>query len=289
MPFNTLKAHQIHSHKYDYSKVVYVDSATKVEIICPVHGTFWQSPKIHIYGKGGCKQCANDRVRGAFAADKAASVHSGRYDYSNVKYVNADTKVEIICPSHGSFWQTPDKHINVGTGCPGCKSALLSSDRRLTIPGFVERATQVHGTLYDYSKVAFTNMHDRVEILCPRHGSFWQTPTNHVDGANGCPSCSTNVSRSGDLWISSFNIPSIMREHVICIDGKRYKVDGYDPATNTVYEYFGVFWHGCPSYTDHSKINPRNNIPYQVLYEKTLERIEVFKRAGFNLVYQWGK
>lgn len=38
---------------------------------------------------------------------KARAVHGDRYDYSKVEYINGKTKVCIICPEHGEFWQTP--------------------------------------------------------------------------------------------------------------------------------------------------------------------------------------
>lgn len=68
-----------------------------------------------------------------------------------------------------------------------------------------------------------------------------------------------------------------------------YKVDGYDPKTNTIYEYFGVFWHGDPDYTDHTKMNPCNKIPYKQLYQRTQQRIKTFRDTGYSVVYAWGK
>lgn len=47
----------IHSDRYDYSKVVYKNSKTKVEIICRDHGSFLQRPHSHWNGQG-CKKCA---------------------------------------------------------------------------------------------------------------------------------------------------------------------------------------------------------------------------------------
>lgn len=55
---------------------------------------------------------------------KARQIHGDRYDYSKVEYVNANTKVCIICPEHGEFWQRPDDHLQ-GQGCPVCNSSKL--------------------------------------------------------------------------------------------------------------------------------------------------------------------
>lgn len=289
MPFNIQKANEIHNSQYDYSRVNYVDAVTKVEIICRHHGSFWQSPKVHIYSKGGCKQCANDRIRGVFDYEKAKRLHLDTYDYSNVTYVNTDTKVEIICPVHGSFWQTPYHHINRKLGCEACKGAKIAALKKMSHEEFVRRATSVHGNKYDYTNTSIVNGHTKVAIGCPAHGLFYQTPTNHLDNENGCPQCGYNVSASGSAWLQRVAPPTVLKEHVLQVNGRKFKVDGYDPETNTVYEYFGVFWHGCPSYTDHTKVNPRNGVPFKVLYEKTLQRIATLEGAGFKLVSEWGK
>ena len=46
----------IHGDKYDYSKVNYINKSTEVEIICPIHGSFWQKPVFH-YHNSGCQKC----------------------------------------------------------------------------------------------------------------------------------------------------------------------------------------------------------------------------------------
>ncbi len=59
---------------------------------------------------------------------KAINKHGDKYDYSKVNYINANTKINIICKEHGEFTQTPGSHL-VGRGCMKCgkiKSALSS-------------------------------------------------------------------------------------------------------------------------------------------------------------------
>lgn len=55
------KAKQIHGDRYDYYKVNYVDSHTKVCIVCPVHGEFWQEAGEHLRGRG-CSMCAKNII-----------------------------------------------------------------------------------------------------------------------------------------------------------------------------------------------------------------------------------
>jgi hypothetical protein len=288
MPFNTTKATLIHNNKYDYSKVVYVDVTTKVEIVCPTHGSFFQTPKNHIYAKAGCKLCSNERLIIPFNVTEANQIHNNKYDYSNVVYKNTDTKVEIICPLHGAFLQTPYKHINAKCGCPVCKGMNLGNLTRSNTNDFIQKATIVHGSKYNYTSTIYKSANEHISIICIKHGPFLQRPSNHLTG-NGCPTCSTNVSSKGEQWISSFNNPLMEREKILYVDDRRFKVDGFDHSTNTIYEYFGKFWHGCPTYTDHTKINPRNHIPFKDLYTATLVRIETFESNGFNVVYEWEK
>lgn len=57
------RAKEIHGDKYDYSKVEYVNNTTKVCIICPVHGEFWQYPNNHINQQQGCAKCFHEGIK----------------------------------------------------------------------------------------------------------------------------------------------------------------------------------------------------------------------------------
>lgn len=56
------KANKVHNKKYDYSKIVYKNSQTKVDIICNIHGVFKQTPNSHLMGNG-CPYCNNIQKR----------------------------------------------------------------------------------------------------------------------------------------------------------------------------------------------------------------------------------
>ena len=113
-----------HGEKYDYSKVEYNNSQSKVCIICPIHGEFWQVASEHIRGCG-CPICGkNESIEKKSDTcdvfiEKARAIHGFKYNYSNVKYINSYTKVNIICPIHGEFLQEPHTHLK-GSGCPKC-------------------------------------------------------------------------------------------------------------------------------------------------------------------------
>ena len=120
---------------------------------------------------------------------KANIVHDCKYDYSKVQYVNARTKVCIICPKHGEFWQTPHDHLT-GRGCPFCKRETISSTKLYSKEKFVEKANVVHDWKYDYSKSDYVDSKTKICIICPKHGEFWQRPSNHLEG-QGCPLCNS--------------------------------------------------------------------------------------------------
>ena len=117
--------------------------------------------------------------------ERAKNIHNNFYDYSLVEYKNAKTKVKIICPIHGVFEQTPDKHLN-GQGCKECKKIKIGNNLRSK--DFVERATSLYNCKYDYSLVNYKNNMTKVKIICPVHGVFEQIPGNHLDG-HGCLLC----------------------------------------------------------------------------------------------------
>lgn len=113
--------------KFDYSKVEYVNRNTKITIICPEHGEFAITPHAILTQNQGCKKCGlaraslNKRTPIDEFVKKANELHNNKYEYNEVVYVNNSTKIQIVCPTHGEFWQRPDNHILQGRGCPGCK------------------------------------------------------------------------------------------------------------------------------------------------------------------------
>ena len=176
------RAKEVHGDKYDYSKVNYINSNTKVCIICLEHGEFWQNPHDHLNGNG-CPKCISTfKLTTKEFIRRAKDVHGDKYDYSKTKYVNKRTKICIICPEHGEFWQLPSSHLT-GSGCSKCKGMY-----KPTTEEWIKNAKKVHGNKYDYSKVKYINSRTKVCIICSKHGEFWQTPNDHLNG-RGCYCC----------------------------------------------------------------------------------------------------
>lgn len=114
------EAKAIYGEKYDYSLVEYVNSNTKVKIICNDCGHTFETRPSDFLRKHGCPYCyGNVRLSTEEFVERAKIVHGDKYDYSLVEYVNNSTKVKIICPEHGVFEQTPNAHLR-GEKCPRC-------------------------------------------------------------------------------------------------------------------------------------------------------------------------
>jgi hypothetical protein len=282
------KAALKHNNKYDYSLVNYVNGATITVIICPYHGNFSQTPYKHLSGRG-CPLCTHNNISNnaiVFIAD-ATKLHQNKYNYSMVDYTNARTKVVIICPHHGHFQQTPDSHIH-GHGCPKCMAQVCSTNKRSSTSAFIKAANIIHSNFYNYSKVAYETAHIKVVIICPKHGPFKQTPDTHLRGC-GCSSCVNVISRIETLWLDGLGIPNDIghRQVSININGTLFRADGFDPKTNTVYELYGDFWHGHPTKYNPNDINVVNKQTFGQLYYQTMEKENILKTAGYNIVSIW--
>jgi hypothetical protein len=186
MRFNTdifiQKSKNIHGNKYDYTVSNYVNSRTNVEIKCIKHGIFNICAKTHYYGGIGCPYCSGRKLHINDFINKANKIHSNKYNYDLVNYNNTNDKVDIICQTHGKFNQKINNHIN-GNGCPSC-----SSNQKSNTVEFINKAKIIHGKKYLYNKTDYKSSKIKVNIVCPKHGEFNQTPTSHLNGW-GCKKC----------------------------------------------------------------------------------------------------
>lgn len=249
------RAREVHGDKYDYSKVVYVDNKTKVCIICPIHGEFWQTPHAHLSGQG-CRKCGyidnhiNATKTTLSFIKEARAVHGDLYDYSLVDYKNNKTDVRIICPIHGEFLQNPSAHLK-GCGCPKCGSIRSGNSKRLNADDFIIKSVLIHGNIYDYTRVDYKGYHTEVCIACPIHGEFWQTPADHLRGY-GCPVCG-KISRSKRLQLSWDEVLVKFRKmhrdrynyDNSDYQGSHVKIDIICPMHGTFRQMPYTHWNGC--------------------------------------------
>ena len=235
------KAIKVWGDKFDYSETLYERNNKKVKI--KYNGIeFYQTPKHHLAGHLPLLLSEKHTNNNDEFISKARTIHGDKYDYSKINYINAKTKVCIICPEHGEFWQTPTNHLS-GYGCPECKKKKLSKLFISSKEDFIKKSIIVHGYKYDYSKVNYINNSTHVCIICPEHGEFWQIPTNHLRG-DSCPKCSNNGTSKieNDIFNFIYSIDNtFIKNDRSILNG--IEIDIYSPERKIGFEINGLYWH----------------------------------------------
>jgi hypothetical protein len=298
------RAVEKHGDQYDFSLSEYGETnQDKVVILCTRHDppvAFEMSPSTHLSGQG-CRVCWIERSRGSTAdfIARAVEKHGDQYDYSLSEYgKTSQDKVVILCTRHDppvAFEMSPNTHLS-GSGCRVCS---IERSRGSTAD-FIARAVEKHGDQYDYSLSEYgKGNNDKVVILCTRHDppvAFEQRPSNHLSG-QGCPLCnkSRSYSKEAIKWLdyvaNQSNPPIVIKhaenggEYAIRYRSNTYFADGYCAETNTVYEFHGSYWHGDPTVYQREEMLLSKTAGQ--LYDETIERENIIKSLGYNLVVMW--
>lgn len=200
------KAKDCHNNFYDYSKTEYINSRTKVCITCPKHGDFWQLSHSHLQGQG-CPKCFKEKQQNGLIKLTSSSellarfqnLYGDQYEYSLTGLEKQRDKIKVYCKKHNYYFSMKILHHLNGHGCPLCSKC----GHKYSTEEFIIRAKEIHGNRYDYSKVNYINKETPIEIVCKIHGSFWQTPHNHISGC-GCQKCkSTKVQYKIYSWLKT--------------------------------------------------------------------------------------
>lgn len=276
-----------HNNKYSYDLVEYVNSKTKVKIICPIHGIFEQTPYAHTHSYG-CVKCANQIRAQRKTLDlsefikRANIIHNGKYTYNKTNYTNSKHKVNITCPKHGLFKQTPIAHMN-GQGCPNCGMTKKSEKAKKGLEYFIEKSKLAHNGKYDYTHIKdFNILSDKLRFICPRHGEFYQMAKNHIKGV-GCPMCRES---KGELIIEKFLLRNqISYKKQMTFDhcrGIKNKLpfDFYLPQKNILIEFDGL-QHFKPEFGIKSFIKVKRNDKIKNEFAK-LNNIELIRLSVFD-------
>lgn len=157
--------------------------------------------------------------------ERATEIHGDRYDYSNVDYKCAISKVKIGCKEHGEFEQAPSKHLSAGHGCPTCGIQKCAKNSSIPFETFVQRAKEKHGDTFQYIESSYTGMKDTLKLICSTHGEVSMTGVDHCKSKTGCPKCRfTSQAKSKTITHEEFLQKS-----------KKLHGDTYD-YSKTVYE-----------------------------------------------------
>jgi len=265
------KAKIVHSNEnLDYSKVFYVNNRTHVTIIDNdlddngnTYGEYKILPCNFLKGQGhpqkkGKKISLSKRTKQEDIIRRFKEVHKGEnLDYSEVKYVNMHTKVKIIShdlrpdgTEYGEFWQEPVVHLK---GCthPEIGVRKQSEKQRYTTEIFIQKAKEVYGDKYDYSKVNYINSKTKVCVICHcknnkgvEHGEFMTSPDLFLMGKS-CPKCGNHLSiAENEIYVFIKNLVgenNVEQRNTSILNGK--EIDIFVPKLNIGFEFDGINWH----------------------------------------------
>ena len=287
--------------KFNFSKAIFTKMHEPLILICPLNHEFSITPTVHLRddSDGGCHECAKISIaaRNCYGQEEwialATKKHDGFYTYEKVEYVSSQEYVTITCPTHGDFEQTPAQHLG-GRGCRPCgiaknvASKLYSEEDKAQL---IALCSEIHSEKYTYIDVFTQDGRLYISMYCDTHGEFSQRLDHHRSG-HGCVKCVTNYSRAQIEWLNYIAVSGTPVQHAL--NGGEYQVpgmcglvDGYDPKTNTVYEFQGDFWHGNPRRFKPDDINTRNGCTFGFLFERTQAKNTRIRDLGYNVVEMW--
>lgn len=182
---------------YSYHLVKWINVNEPVEIFCNLcQWAFWQRPSEHMRSKG-CRKCSGcyTPTHEEFE-NEAHQKFDGKYQYPE-KYIECDTKIRIVCPIHGDFFQTPYIHLR-SKGCPCCARTQISIGEKewleyLNVPNTKETRQVYH----------------RIGKLQFRFDGF-------------DPESKTVFEYYGDYWHGNINLPKFAKNKVHPVSKKTY-------------------------------------------------------------------
>ena len=199
----------------------------------------------------------------------AIKIHGDKYDYSKVDYTGSKNKVIIICREHGEFEQRPNGHLR-GAECFSCNGS-----KKYTTSEWVEKAKEVHGDKYNYLKVEYNGIKNKIIIVCKIHGDFKQLPTDHINGSN-CSKCMGLHNYSNQEWI----------EEAKKIHGNKYDYSKVKYINNRINIIIGCKTHGDVKQTPklHMKSNgcPKCSITFSPTSEEWITKAKEVHRNEYD-------
>ena len=245
------KAKALHGDSYDYSKVIYINSESPVIIHCNVCGDdFLQTPHNHNNKTHprGCPRCGESKSKSCCRSTKEAfikkaiSIHGDKYDYSKVNYINALTKVEILCNKCKQYFScTPNNHLHA-RGCPKCSKELNSKKLAFTENEFLERFKKIHGKKYTIDEINYKNQRSKIKVYCKQCKKYFIAIAGNLLVGHGCPYCQTSKGENEiKKWLDKNKIDYVFQYRFLdCKDKKPLPFDFFIKSYNICIEFQGI-------------------------------------------------
>lgn len=273
---------------------------------CIHDGEVWDATIKTVQTGCGCPKCGGkaQRISNITPLDEfLTSLSERNTQYDPVSYVSGYNglswpKCLFKCDTCDHEWTNKPSAILSGIGCPKCHVKSRKSGHTYTLEETEYHINQRNLRLPDKRVYmigsTFTGYSNRATFKCD-HGHQWDARLNDIVNRDaGCPVCANNLfSNKSIRWLEMVErhhgttIQRATNGGEFCIPGTKYKVDGYDPTTNTVYEFHGNFWHGNPRIHRPEEINSVTGTTFGELHENTIMREVSIRNLGYTLTTIW--
>lgn len=196
-----------------------------------------------------------------------------KYEFDESTFVDSHTPMRVICPKHGEFWKSPRNILKYD--CWKCSYEKRGHKNLLTTKEFIEKAIKIHGNKYNYSESIYGGTKKPIKIICPKHGEFYQTPNDHLNG-KGCPICNeSHLEKAVKKILDENNIEYIFQYKTKWL-GKQ-SIDFFLPQYNIAIECQGKQHFGLGGWS--------NNFDFNKLYELDSKKYHLIIEHGFKIIY----
>lgn len=291
------KFREVHGDFYDYSEVRFIGWGGFVTIICPIHGKFKQRAADHYHKKAKCRECGYlerdvGRSNTEEFTQKAIELRGNHYDYSEVEYIDAVTKVKVKCNKHNAWYRVrPSTHLysHYNGGCLECKRDILRARQSYSEEEFIDKVKNIHQDTYDLSSTQYSNSKTPVTLICKEHGEFNINPSALLSG-RGCQKCGiyrgqvSNGEKELIEYVKELYPNVSERNRNILPSGA--ELDLYIPDKKVALEYNGLFWHSNGVFKLRgSELSPKEtvNLTRLIHFNKSKE----CKDSNIRLIHIW--
>lgn len=276
--------------------------------ICERHGLYDMDLRNRTAGGQGCPYCSNMRP----CADNNFSNNPDCDKWWDYELNKRPPHEYLPCSTHHAWFKCdcvddegresihPSFHMRIcnfahGERCPYkagkrvChQNSLLNFNPAIAAIWDYERNTHLadgpSGVTYGSAILCW--------FKCPKGHRFRSAPNNLKD-TTGCVHCNDGAgySRVSIEWLESLGIPHL--QYALSPEGEyripetRWRADGYDYKTNTIYEFHGSYWHADPAMFDPYDIHPTFGYECWIVLHRTLAREAAIRQMGYNLVVMW--
>lgn len=288
-------ANIVHNGFFSYEHAVYTGANNKLTPTCPIHGDFEVKANNHLSGHN-CPMCKKEGIKHKITpleqrkkstkkltqeevVDRIKELYGDKYSTDDVLFEKTNKKIKLYCKEkdefgdeHGYFEITPS-HLFGGQSCPKCGKNFRYSSEYV-----IKKFERVHGGLYDYRNFIYVDFHTPGEIICKKHGSFKQSPANHLKG-QGCPFC--NLSQL------ELDMENFLKENGVVFEKQMRRewlgqksLDFYLPEYN-----IGIECQGIQHFQHVEHFHSKPGYSFEITWKRDQDKREICAKNGIKMVY----